>query len=80
MTNDWICPAVESITVEADPDLFVNEGSKSFVMVVNRCSDAEAIDKAQNLRTYNSSYNCLDTDPQYTTLMLRMAFKSKILT
>ena len=54
----WICPSTRNITIYNNPFLF--DTGRNFVMVVNDCNVAEAIDTENGLTSYTTT-TCLET-------------------
>lgn len=59
----WICPDVESITVENNPSMFWSDKGTAFYVAVNTCPDAKALDEKHGLTTYvDASVECATDD------------------
>lgn len=71
----WICPDVRTLEVFNNPFLF--DTGKNFVMVVNDCNVAVAVDSVNNLTSY-SDKTCKD-DATLQTLIDDMRVSYKIL-
>jgi len=64
--DSWVCPDIESITVNNNPSLFTTGNGTSFYLIVNTCAQAIDIDTKYNLTSTHSSNSCLDDVTQFT--------------
>mmetsp|Transcript_11659 Transcript_11659/g.15809 ORF Transcript_11659/g.15809 Transcript_11659/m.15809 type:complete len:112 (+) Transcript_11659:364-699(+) len=62
--SEWICPKVDEISVRNDPTVYATGAGSAFEMIINKCSDALQIDVEHGLTSYETTYNCKDTDPK----------------
>lgn len=55
----WICPDIETITIENNPSLFYSSKGTAFYVAINTCPDAKAIDEKYGLTSYaDASLDC----------------------
>ena len=73
---NWICPDVKSITLNKDVFKLKSSEATSFVMVVNKCSDAKSIDEANGLISYTTA----ECDEQAEADVWKLEVFSKLLT
>ena len=75
---NWICPEVDTISVENNPPLYQYRDGQSFVLVVNNCTDAEKLDTDEGLSTYTTA-SCA-TPEEVSDNVKYVSFRSKVMT
>lgn len=77
----WVCPDVEELQVYNNPSLDPQSDGRSFVMVINTCSQAKKIEIDHNLTSY-SNEPCYDENDNTTLsdIAPELYFLSKFIT
>lgn len=80
--DDWICPDVNEISVRNNPTLYPAVGGAEFVLVVNTCEKALAIDSKYSLKSYTDSKSCYDAEDEtaFDYLVGQLEVRTKVMT